>query len=224
LSLGVIVFFDVVHRVFTRTPGRISVMLAGITGAAAESLDEVVSPALISVSLFAVVILAVRTRSRDIPLGRAALIAAVLSASMIMVVQVFIRVMPEGIVWAPYLSLCLLLWSGLIGASMATHANSHLALEVGEKLWPAGVRPFVRGLARITAGLFSLMIAVLAAMSTIDHLQLWLETPQAALIPAVDLPKWLVFLVVPYAFGMMGLRFLAHSTGWITPPPQEGPS
>jgi TRAP-type C4-dicarboxylate transport system permease small subunit len=65
------------------------------------------------------------------------------------------------------------------------------------------------------------MLAVLATMSTVDHLKLWLDTPQAALIPAVDIPKWVVFMVVPYSFFAVAVRFIGYATRLLPLPPPE---
>jgi TRAP-type C4-dicarboxylate transport system permease small subunit len=224
-AMAAFVFLDVVHRIFSRSPGRISILLSGFFGTTAEALDERFSPALILLFVLGVAVAAVRSRTTanggsPMPIGRSLILGAVATALLGAFVQGFVFFLPEGIVWAPYLSLSLLLWVGLIGASMATYSVRHLALEMGEKLWPERFQPTVKTISQLAAGTFSLLLAILGAMSLVDHLELWLDTPQASLIPSIDLPKWLVFSVVPYAFGMIAIRFIGRATGLIpTPPP-----
>jgi TRAP-type C4-dicarboxylate transport system permease small subunit len=227
VAMAVVVFLDVVHRIFSRVPGRLSVIIGGMFGVAPESLDDTVSPAITLVTVYLVAYGALRTRALEKPgatfaRGRGMLIALGITAVLTGIVQAYVRWMPDGVVWAPYLGLSMLLWVGLLGGSMATHAGRHLALEMGEKLWPAGWRPLVRRLAQaVTAG-FCGLITVLAAMSLADHYDAWTTAPNADLVPSVDIPKWIVFLVVPYAFGMMGWRFFGRALGLLEePPPAE---
>lgn len=220
------VFLDVVHRVFSRSPGRLSLFLGDLLGRSPDALDATITPVIMVLVGFGVAYLAFRTRKPDpgqapLPRGPALVRALIATVVLTAVIQGFVHLVPEGVVWAPYFALSLFLWVGLIGASMATYASRHLALEMGEKLWPAKVQPYVRSLARIIAGLFALLLAVLGAMSMFDHFELWTETPEASLIPAVDIPKWIVFAVVPYAFTMVALRFMGYATGLLPTPPPE---
>lgn len=226
LGMSLAMFLDVVHRVFSRSPGRMSVLVGEAIGRDPVQLDATVMPVFVGLATFGVAYLAQRTRRRapgQLPpaRGRAALMALATTAVLTAVVQGFVRLLPEGVVWAPYFALSLFLWVGLIGASMATYAGRHLALEMGEKLWPESLRPKVRALSKIVAGLFALLLALLGAMSVQDHLAVWLETPESALIPAVDIPKWMVFAVVPYAFTLVAARFLGYATGLLPTPPAE---
>lgn len=220
------VFIDVVHRVFSRSPGRLSVILGAMIDRPPESLDETVTPVAVGLISFGIVYLAFRTRKP--PKGqppmapKPALIRAVIATVVLTaLIQGFVRFVPQGVVWAPYFALSLFLWVGLVGASMATYASRHLALEMGEKLWPEKMRPGVKAVSRMVAGAFALLLAVLGAMSMYDHFVLWTDTPQASLIPAVDIPKWIVFGVVPYAFGAVALRFIGYATGILPTPPPE---
>ncbi len=220
------VFIDVVHRVFSRSPGRLSVILGAMIDKSPESLDVIVTPVIVALVSFGVVYLAFRTRKPErghAPMARKpALIRAVIATLVLTaIVQGFVQFAPQGVVWAPYFALSLFLWVGLVGASMATYASRHLALEMGEKLWPEKMRPGIKSLSRLVAGAFSLLLAVLGSMSLYDHFVLWTDTPQAALIPAVDIPKWIVFAVVPYAFLAVALRFIGYATGLLPTPPPE---
>jgi TRAP-type C4-dicarboxylate transport system permease small subunit len=224
-GMSVVVFVDVVHRIFSRSPGRLAIILGGLTGQPAATIDLWVAPAIILATLFALSYGAIKTRARtrDLQLGRGplALRAFGVTAGLTLVMQTFLWLRPEGVVWAPYGALVTLLWVGLIGASMATYKGRHLALEMGEKLWPEAARPWVRRLAGLVTSAFALLIVVLGSISLADHFASWARDPSADLIPAVDWPKWLVFVVVPYAFGMIALRTLGRALGVL--PPAEQP-
>jgi TRAP-type C4-dicarboxylate transport system permease small subunit len=224
LLMAVVVFADVVHRVLSRTPGRFSVMLSGVLGRSPEELETSVSPALILLLFFFIAWLAIRTRARPDGTprpGRGTCVLLAVASTLVLAIaaRLFLKLAPEGIVWAPYFGLCCLLWSGLIGASMATYTGQHLTMEMGEKIWPSAALPWIRRLAQLLTGAFTLVIATLGAMSVRAHFEDWSSGPGAGLIPSIDWPKWIVFLVIPYAFVMITLRFWGRMAGLLSPPP-----
>lgn len=208
--------FDVIHRVFSRTPGRLSVFASRWFSdgsiEAALRWDLWLVPAVTLAAVYALAYGAYRTRaSHGGKKDRLSFRAAGATIATALGVLAYIRLLPEGMVWAPYFGLSCLLWIGLVGASLATHQGQHLALEMGDKLWPERLRGPVK---RTTAGIVASLcfgLAALGLLSVLDHYGDWISAPGAGLIPSIDWPKWLVFSVVPYAFGMMGLRFLGRA-------------
>jgi TRAP-type C4-dicarboxylate transport system permease small subunit len=104
------------------------------------------------------------------------------------------------------LALVMMIWVALLGASMATFDRSHLALEMGEKIWPPRARRYVKAVAHgLTSGFcfaaFLLSVDLVASQSE-----------QALHVEANDwLSTWQAFLVMPYTFGAMAVRFLAQA-------------
>lgn len=213
LLMSAAMFADVVHRVFSRVPGRLAVMIAPSFGADVLWFDRAISPIIIGGVGWFTIFAALRNRNPYESLAKDILRTTLMLIASMCVVQAFVRLVPQGVVWAPYFSLSLLLWVGLIGASMATYSGRHLALEMGEKIWPETWRNKVRSISGLIAASFALVITVLGTMSWLDHLTIWMDTPEADLIPSVDLPKWTVFWVVPYAFAVIALRYIGRSTG-----------
>jgi TRAP-type C4-dicarboxylate transport system permease small subunit len=220
-AMGALVTLDVVHRVFSRSPGRIASMLASLIGGEPEQHDTFLAPLLIVLAVLALSYGAFRSRDPELPTSQAAVRALAATAVSIAVVQAFVRLFPEGIVWAPAVGLCLLLWVGLMGASMATYKSRHLALEMGEKLWPEKARPAMRAVSKLVTASFTLFLAGLGLASTYGHYGSWMEDPLSAIIPSAELPKWLVFSVVPFAFGVMTVRLVGYATGFL-PTPEQG--
>jgi hypothetical protein len=66
------------------------------------------------------------------------------------------------IIPAQKLALVMMLWVALLGASMATYERSHLALEMGEKLWPARLVPYVKATSLALASAFCVAACYLA--------------------------------------------------------------
>ena len=213
LVMGLVVFADVLHRIFSRPDGRVAYFLYRMLGGLvpAERWAQI-APWLILAAVFGLFYAAVRTRrpdpGRTAPAPRAAALwAAGLTAGATALVQGFVWLVPSGIVWAPYFALSAMLWVGFIGASMATYKRTHLALEMGEKIWPAKVKPYVQATARLVTASFCVFLLGLAYLSTVDHFGTWATNHNADVIPSVEWPKWAVFLVLPVTFAAMALRF-----------------
>lgn len=113
---------------------------------------------------------------------------------------------PGGFIWAQKLALVMMIWVALLGASMATYERSHLALELGEKLWPQSIVHWVKALALGLASAFCAAAALLA-LYLVQH-----QRAEGLHIDANDwLPTWSAFVIVPYAFAAMAVRLLAQT-------------
>jgi TRAP-type C4-dicarboxylate transport system permease small subunit len=215
-----VVFADVLHRVFSRTPGRLASIIAPLVQSTPEAMDPIIDRIAVPIILFIVALGAIYSRAhalkKNIKTSSALVQAFFGSLSAGLLIIAFIKLVPSGLVWSPYFGLSCLLWLGLLGASIATHQGQHLALEMGEKLWPARLRPAVSKIASLLVGGFCMLISVLAILSVKDHYTDWSSGPGAGLIPSIDWPKWAVYLVIPYSFFMMGFRFMGRSIGLIS--------
>ncbi|MBK9036919.1 MAG: TRAP transporter small permease [Myxococcales bacterium] len=157
-------------------------------------------------------LMAVRTRavkegetpwSWPASLGIAAIATVVIAGSVYLYTERF----AGGFIWAQKLALVMMIWVALLGASMATYDRSHLALEFGEKIWPARVRPYIQALALAVASAFC-AAALLLAVDLVTH-----QRHEGLRVDANRwLPTWAAFVIVPYAFGAMAIRLLAQAT------------
>jgi TRAP-type C4-dicarboxylate transport system permease small subunit len=211
---------DVLHRVLSRVPGRSALLLYplfkkwGFSGPL-HTLDAWLSWGL-GVGVMYMCIRAAWKPSWSLGLQR--LSALSLACGVIFMLHTWVHRMPEGWVWAPYFALCGLLWMGMLGASMAMHAGQHLALEMGDKLWPVSMRGHVRMLNGVCVCLFCAGLAFLACISVYEHYLAWSHVQGADVIPALNIPKWCVFMVIPYAFASMAVRAGAVALGWLPQP------
>ncbi len=146
-------------------------------------------------------------------------IAIGLTAAIAGTVALYIHLLPGGFVWAQKLALVMMLWVALLGASMATYERAHLALELGEKIWPRKILHFVKAIAHAVTSLFCLALFIFSAQMAMDHFG-W-ET----YIPANQwLSQWVAVLIMPYTFLAMTVRLLAQTYTLVTrtdAPPEE---
>ncbi|HEY0881485.1 MAG TPA: TRAP transporter small permease [Archangium sp.] len=190
--MGVVVFLDVVHRVASREfslGAQIAWGLAGVAmvGGALQLRGRPAGPVTWGLAV--------------------GLVVAVWAA-----LRAFLFLVPNGLVWSQTLGLVLMLWVGLVGASMATREHRHLALDLGSKLWPKKVLPKIQGLGNLVTALFCVAMGLLAIVSLRDHYRDWADTDGAGgAFPALAIPKWIAFAGIPIGFGVMTARFLAQS-------------
>jgi TRAP-type C4-dicarboxylate transport system permease small subunit len=173
--------------------------------------------------LFAVCLLGARTRAvkpgeHRSGWPRSIAIAAAVTGVIIGLLLLYLRWAPGGLIWAQKLTLVMMIWVALLGASMATYDRSHLALEMGEKLWPQKWLRYVKTVAHgVTSG-FCLVCLLLS---------IHLVQSQADQGIRIDANRWLslwqAFLIMPYTFAAMTVRFLAQAvtTATGTAAPEE---
>jgi TRAP-type C4-dicarboxylate transport system permease small subunit len=202
--IGAVVFLDVVHRTASREEGLLGRAFGPgpWTGPLGTALG---------IGFFtAVVQAALRMRGRA-PGASTWALSAALSVGGWLALRAFLWLLPNGLVWSQTLGLVLMLWVGVVGASMAARDKRHLSLDLGSKLWPKSLLPKVQGLGHLVTGAFCFVLAVLACVSLRDHFRDWSSTQGAGgTFVALALPKFIAFAVVPVGFCVMGVRFFAQ--------------
>lgn len=199
LTMSLLVFLGVVASVFA---GR------------REWVDVVV--------LFGFTWLALRTRAvkegeRRLSHPLSLAIAAGVTAALSGLVVVYTDRYPGGITEVRPLALCMMLWVALLGASIATFERGHLALEMGEKLWPARIRHIIRALARGLAAGCCLLLFYLSWVAVKQRYGFWASSSQGLrsdIVPGLTewgVPAWAVLAIMPYTFAAMTVRMLAQS-------------
>jgi TRAP-type C4-dicarboxylate transport system permease small subunit len=193
--MGFVVFLDVCYRVSTR---------AGSIFA---------NPIFVGIAASIVGVLAWRTRGAPNAVVRGvATGVAVVGAQ-----QGFIRVLPNGLVWSQTLALALLLWLGMIGASLAAYSRRHLALDIGSKLWPASLAHRAAAVGHFVTALFCGGLSALSAYFVATELQGWSESGHAAgNLSGTDIPLWAGTLSIPAGMALLAFRFsLEGARTWL---------
>jgi TRAP-type C4-dicarboxylate transport system permease small subunit len=112
-----------------------------------------------------------------------------------------------GFIWIDPLLRLLVLWTGLIGATVASRDNRHIRIDLLSRYLSKDTHLFIQSL----VGLFTAFICAIIAW----HGASWvLLDYQDNLLGFHDLPAWILESIIPLAFGLIALRYLIHSVTW----------
>jgi TRAP-type C4-dicarboxylate transport system permease small subunit len=139
---------------------------------------------------------------------------AVLALALILLsgLQILLRLLDHGLTWMDPLLRVLVIWVALLGAVAAARRDKHISLEVVGKLVSG---PALRVI-RVFALGFAALVCFLLLRASLGLIELDRES---ATILVGTLPIWWAELILPVAFGLLGLRFLLRA---FSPPIAEG--
>lgn len=109
-----------------------------------------------------------------------------------------------GVAWFDPAVRVMVLWLALLGAVAATRNNEHVSVDVLSKFLPNSVTRITDRLARLFACI------VCGAIAYYSALFVWEEANFPSEV-FLGIPSWVAQLVIPWAFGIMSLRFLLLS-------------
>ena len=116
-------------------------------------------------------------------------------------IEVILRQFGESLGITHELVNYLLIWTGLIGASIGVREKTHLGVDILVKNCEPKVQKAVLLTTTAINITFSVIIAVLGYMHVINILQFGQVTPE------MELPLFVPRLLIPIAFGLMAIRF-----------------
>jgi TRAP-type C4-dicarboxylate transport system permease small subunit len=147
-----------------------------------------------------------------VPSLRALIYAVVGVVAAYGLVRLFIKLVPNGLIWSQPLALVLTLWVGFIAASMCTYENKHLKVEAVTRALPARYKPFVVFLSGVFSATVCIVLMWLSLRYVIFNYDEYVATEgQGGLFSGLDVPKYQCFLALPVAFLFMTLRFAARA-------------
>jgi C4-dicarboxylate transporter, DctQ subunit len=139
-------------------------------------------------------------------LEETALVILVGSMVVLAISQIILRnLFSVSLLWAEPLIRHLVLWSGFIGALIATRENKHIRIDAILRVCSPRIRLLLDGLSL----LLSAAICLLLTWVSIQFLRDERSYPTDTLL---HLPAWQLQLIFPLTFGGMFLRFL-HQAG-----------
>ena len=107
----------------------------------------------------------------------------------------------SGISWADPFLRYLVLWTGFLGAAMATSQGKHIAMDVMGFLVPEYLKAWLR----ILTNLFSAVVAGFLTWAAYLFIQSEVQYGGSSLL---GIPSWGWSLIFPIAFSLICLRFL----------------
>ena len=135
------------------------------------------------------------------------------SMTATVILQVFCRyVLNHSLFWSEELARYLLVWLTFIGATVAYHRNMHPGVDLVFKRLDRKNRERIRRLVDLVSlFFFVVMIWYGCAFAYFIRVQT---------TPALSLPKWLVFSIIP----LSGLIFSLHNAAFLSKQGREKPS
>lgn len=110
----------------------------------------------------------------------------------------------SGIVWIDPLLRVLVLWLGLIGATVAARHNKHIRIDLLSRFFERNTHRLIQSLIGQISGWTCLVIAW--------HGLDWIRLDYSDAVTWFgDIPAWAVEIIVPLAFALIGLRYLLIS-------------
>ena len=112
-----------------------------------------------------------------------------------------------GLVWIDPLLRVLVLWTGLIGATVASRDNKHIRIDLISHFFNKRIHLLIQTM----VGIFTTFICGVVAW----HGARWVHMDFTdKLLGFSDLPAWTLEIIIPIAFGLIALRYLNHSICW----------
>ena len=136
---------------------------------------------------------------------------ALLLVSMIALAgtQIILRnLFDSGLVWIDPLLRVMVLWLGLLGATVATRYDKHIQIDLLS-------RQFKRNTHRLLlvfVGQVSAWTCLIIAWFGLDWIRLDYED---GVVGVIGLPAWAIELSIPLAFALIGLRYGLQSLQWL---------
>lgn len=218
LAMAWVVFFDVLHRAFSGENTKAVGAFIEVIGWFGPDMSEgnpghesakAVLP-WVAFAIFAgLAWAAVRAATRGrMPHAYAAGFAVGGTVVAYGLVQLLVRLLPNGLIWSQPLALILTLWVGFLGASMATYEHKHLKVEAVVRLFPPDARRYVGLISALATAVFCLALAWLSIRAVLFEYETFVSTSgQGGLIGGTSVAKYQAFLALPLAFGIMSARF-----------------
>lgn len=129
--------------------------------------------------------------------------------------QIFLRnFFDSGLTWADPVLRVMVLWLGMLGALAASRGNRHIVIDVLSPVLP----PNALRWARIVTSLFTAVVCAAVAWYALQFVLSELDYGGRG---AAGLPTAALASIIPFAFGLMSVRFVIHSFVTFQQTPEE---
>ena len=105
-----------------------------------------------------------------------------------------------GLDWGDSLLRNLVLWIGLIGATLATKEGKHINIDVISRWLPS----MGKNVVRLITHLFSFLVCCALTYATLKFIRNEIQMGQKTFL---NIPVWIPEMILPVTFGLMSFRF-----------------
>lgn len=226
-GMTVLVGSDVVQRTFSRPVGKTESVVAWLgeklSGPLSDErralLEGAVGNAvfLVLAGLFLVAATHAARRTQAVRAGTAqpAVSGSVVRGLLVLAgctaaVKGLLWAFPSSVPGAQRFALGLMLWSGMLGASVAVREKRHIMLDtVSKKLDEGMKRPFAL-LSGLATALFCGFVGFLGFKQLFSEVEAWAAHEGVGLYESLPIPTWIATLAIPVSFTLMALRFAGY--------------
>lgn len=138
-----------------------------------------------------------------------ALLVLLLSTMILLAsTQILLRnLFDSGFVWIDPLLRVLVLWLGLIGATVATRNNRHIRIDLSTKFFKRNTHRLIQSI----IGQISAWTCLVVAWYGFKWIQMDYVDGMTSF---VGVPAWMLEIIIPATFALIGLRYLILSVRW----------
>ena len=143
---------------------------------------------------------------KTIHLFEDALLVLLLTSMIVLATsQIFMRnFFDSGLVWVDPLLRVMVLWLGLVGATIASRNNKHIRIDLLTRFFSKNVNLATQTI----VGLFTAIVSGLIAW----HGARWVLMDYQDGIKAFSgLPSWVLEIIIPVAFGLISIRYFLYA-------------
>lgn len=116
---------------------------------------------------------------------------------------------PNGFGWSQRLALVLIMWVGLLGASMAAKEGRHITVDAVRRIVPDGLKRAHEIAASLVTVAMSFVLTVLAASYVRANWNDWVESEHTSgIFESLPIPYWAATMPIMVGFGLTAARFL----------------
>jgi TRAP-type C4-dicarboxylate transport system permease small subunit len=137
-------------------------------------------------------------------------ILLILLSSMILLAstQIFLRNLFDfGIVWADPLLRVMVLWLGLVGATVASRDNKHIRIDLLSSFFTKRTHEIIQ----CFVGIFSAVVCLIIAWYGMQWVRLdYLDN----LVGVAGIPAWMLEVIIPISFALIGIRYCLLAICW----------
>jgi TRAP-type C4-dicarboxylate transport system permease small subunit len=150
-----------------------------------------------------------QTWAKQLHRAEDALLVLLLSAMIVLAsTQILLRnLLDSGFVWIDPLLRVLVLWLGLIGATVATRNNRHIRIDLLSKFFSRNTHRLIQSIIGQVSAWTCLVVAWYGFK--------WIQMDYVDGVTSfAGVPAWLLEVIIPVTFALIGLRYLIMSVCW----------